>query len=169
MRPGAPGTACIAVGSNIDPFRNVPAGLQRLHRRAPILAASRFHRNPALGADGLPRPGDPDFVNGMVLVRTRLAPVPLRRLLHGIEADCGRERAADRFAPRTLDLDLVVHGGRVVDGDLPLRRHLAACLLELDPGFELMPGTPLRDPGGPAMQPVEMPGLSGLLAAPAAL
>lgn len=149
--------ALIAVGSNVEPMRHVPRGLRRLDRVARIRASSRFYRTPAVGADGLHRIGDPDFVNGMVQVETSLSPLALRRLLHGIEADAGRVRTADRHAPRELDLDIVLHGDRVLDGDLPLRRHLAVCLLELRPGFELAPGTPLRDPGGLPMAVV--PGL----------
>ena len=141
-------------------------GLRRLHRVARIQAASRFYWTPALGADGLHRAGDPDFVNGMVQVETTLAPLALRRLLHAIEADAGRVRSADRHAPRELDLDLVLHGEKVLDGDLPLRRHLAVCLLELRPGFELAPGTPLRDPGGLPMVPVAGLDLPVILGAP---
>ncbi|MFO1532912.1 MAG: 2-amino-4-hydroxy-6-hydroxymethyldihydropteridine diphosphokinase [Thermoplasmatota archaeon] len=161
--PNHAARAFVAVGASIDPIPHIQRGLRRLHASAPIRAASRFYRTPPLGPDGKVRAGDPEFVNGMVQVESRLAAVPLLRLLHRIEAAEGRTRSDDRHAPRTLDLDLVVHGGRVLDGDLPHRRHLAACLLELEPAFEIMPGTPLCDPGGLAMAPVDL-GLDGILA-----
>jgi len=150
--------AYIAVGSNLDPGRHIVSGLRRLHRQAPIVATSRFYRTPPIGPDGTVRRGDPDFINGVVQVETALPPLPLRRWLHQIEAGAGRIRSEDRFAPRTLDLDLLVHGAKILDGDLPHRRYLAVCLLELSPAFELMPGTPLRDPGGLPMEPT--PGFS---------
>jgi 2-amino-4-hydroxy-6-hydroxymethyldihydropteridine diphosphokinase len=152
--------AYVAVGSSLEPLRHVAAGLRRLHRRCAIEAASPFYWSAALGADGRPRRGDPDFLNGMVRVRTRLGPLALRRVLHQVEAEEGRVRGPDRHAPRTLDLDLVVYAGEVVDGDLPLRRHLAVPLLDLEPRFEVVPGTPLRDPGGPplrAADPIPLP------------
>jgi 2-amino-4-hydroxy-6-hydroxymethyldihydropteridine diphosphokinase len=146
--------AFVAVGSNLEPERHIPRGLAALHRLAPVTAASPFYRSAPIGRDGLVRPGEPMFVNGMVAVRTRHPPLALRRILHHVEAGCGRVRTPDRYAPRTLDLDLVAHGGRVMCGDLPFRRFLALPFLDIAPGFEVAPGTPLRDPGGLAMEPV---------------
>lgn len=56
----------------------------------------------------------PDYRNGMVLVRTTLAPAALLAALHAIEAAHGRERIVPR-GPRTLDLDLVWMDGVVHD------------------------------------------------------
>jgi len=163
--PGPASTALVAVGSNLDAERHIRSGLRRLHWRAPIEAVSRFYRTPAIGADGLPRAGDPDFTNGAVRLRTRLKPLALRRVLHLVEAEEGCVRTADRHAPRTLDLDLVPFDGRVLDRDLPIRRHLAVPTLEVAPALELVPGTPLRDPGGLRMEPLPGFALDGILAA----
>ena len=146
--------AHVAVGSNLEPERHIPRALSALRRRVRIEAASPFYRSAPIGQDGLVRPGEPMFVNGMLAVRTSHPPLALRRILHGIEADCGRVRTADRYAPRTLDLDLVAYGGRIMCGDLPFRRFLALPLLDIAPGFEVAPGTPLRDPGGLEMETV---------------
>ena len=59
------------------------------------------------------RPG-PDFVNAVAELRTELAPRELARALQAIEQAHGRERPY-RHAPRTLDLDLLLYGQRVVD------------------------------------------------------
>lgn len=146
--------AHVAVGSNLQPERNIPRGLSALQRRVRIEAASPFYRSPPVGHDGLVRAGEPAFINGMLAVRTGHPPLALRRILHEVEAGCGRVRADDRYAPRTLDLDLVAHGGRIMCGDLPFRRFLALPLLDIAPGFAVAPGTPLRDPGGLEMEPV---------------
>lgn len=146
--------AHVAVGSNVQPERNIPRGLAALQRRMRIEAASPFYRSPPVDHDGLVRAGEPMFINGMLAVRTRHPPLALRRILHEVEADCGRVRTDDRYAPRTIDLDLVAHGGRVMCGDLPFRRFLALPLLDIAPGFEVAPGTPLCDPGGLEMETV---------------
>jgi 2-amino-4-hydroxy-6-hydroxymethyldihydropteridine diphosphokinase len=51
----------------------------------------------------------------MVALRTRMEPTALLRALHAIEASLGRVRAS-RWAPRTIDLDLVRYGERRVSG-----------------------------------------------------
>ncbi len=62
-----------------------------------------------------PDPGDPPFLNGVVIVRTEHDPHALMAALGRIEDAFGRQRGA-RNAPRTLDLDLVAYG-RII-GDL---------------------------------------------------
>lgn len=56
-----------------------------------------------------PDPADPSFVNGVVQVRTELAPGAVMTALARIEDVFGRRRGA-RNAPRTLDLDLIAYG-----------------------------------------------------------
>ena len=62
-----------------------------------------------------PDPGDPPFLNGVVIVRPEHDPHALMAALGRIEDAFGRQRGA-RNAPRTLDLDLVAYG-RII-GDL---------------------------------------------------
>ena len=55
------------------------------------------------------------YLNQMVLLETTLEPAALLARLHGIEAERGRDRRAGvRWGPRTLDLDIVRYGNRVV-------------------------------------------------------
>lgn len=105
-------TACVALGSNLQS----PA--QQLHRAVLAIGAleqcrlgacSRVYRNPALG------PGDqPDYLNAALLLHTRLEPLALLDALQEIEQRQGRQRGV-RWGPRTLDLDLLLYGDRVVD------------------------------------------------------
>ncbi|MGA9762966.1 MAG: 2-amino-4-hydroxy-6-hydroxymethyldihydropteridine diphosphokinase [Gaiellaceae bacterium] len=134
----------IAAGSNIDAERNVSSALELLGRRVRIVAVSRFYRTPALGA-----PGSPDFLNGVVEIESELEPRELKRLvLLEVEDELGRERGAERNAPRTIDLDLVLHGELVCSEDgleLPAaeileRAFVALPLLELEPKL-VLPGT----------------------------
>lgn len=57
----------------------------------------------------------PDFLNAVAEFRTSLAPSAFLHRLHIAERDAGRDRAAEvRWGPRTLDLDIVVWGDRMV-------------------------------------------------------
>ena len=55
----------------------------------------------------------PDYLNGVAIAETTLAPEAVLAALHGLEARFGRVRTAPN-APRTLDLDLIAHGRRVL-------------------------------------------------------
>ncbi len=103
--------AFIAVGSNVLPEDNVPRALARLRTHLSIVAVSTFYRTTAVG-----RPGQPDFVNGVVAIRTARPPREVKfDVLRRIEAELGRVRTADKYAARTIDLDLLLYGTMVVD------------------------------------------------------
>ena len=73
--------------------------------------ASRLYRTPAWG-----RTDQPDFINAVVELRTRLAARVLLDYLLEIETRFGRvRREDDRWGPRTLDLDLLLFGEEVLD------------------------------------------------------
>ncbi|HYF58023.1 MAG TPA: 2-amino-4-hydroxy-6-hydroxymethyldihydropteridine diphosphokinase [Burkholderiaceae bacterium] len=121
-----------AIGSALDALRLLP--------RTRLLARSRLWASPPLDADG------PDYLNAVARLDTGLAADELLAALHAIEARAGRERP-HRNAPRTLDLDLLLHGDATIDGPsltLPHPRIAARAfvlrpLAELDPDL-LVPG-----------------------------
>ena len=76
-----------------------------------LLRASRLYRTPAWGLEQ-----QPDFINGVVALETSLAPRELLDALLRIEREFGRERDHGlRWGPRTLDLDLLLHGDAMVE------------------------------------------------------
>ena len=87
----------VGVGSNIAPEENVTRALRLLDGEIGILGISTFYRTPALN-----RPEEPPYVNGVVEVGDALGPFDLKELLQHIERALGRERAADRYAPRAI-------------------------------------------------------------------
>jgi 2-amino-4-hydroxy-6-hydroxymethyldihydropteridine diphosphokinase len=92
----------VAIGSNIEPERNIAKAAAELQRVFPDARFSSWYRNQAVGFDG------DDFVNGVVGFTTRL---PLRSVveqLHAVEELCGRPRNAPRWAPRAMDLDVLL-------------------------------------------------------------
>jgi 2-amino-4-hydroxy-6-hydroxymethyldihydropteridine diphosphokinase len=78
-----------------------------------LVATSRLYRTPAWGVTD-----QPDFINAVARLDTPLSPRALLEALLAIERDAGRTRLADgsdRWGPRTLDLDLLLYGDRVID------------------------------------------------------
>ena len=102
----------VALGSNLgDRAGHLDAARQALARLPDtrLLAVSGVEETAPLG--GLAQPA---YLNQMALLETALAPRALLGHLHRIEADRGRARR-ERWAPRTLDLDIVRFGDRTVD------------------------------------------------------
>lgn len=130
--------AFISLGSNIEPERYLPQAVGALRQLGQLQAVSAAYQNPAVGATA-----QPDFLNAAVLLDTMLSPQALRRELRRLESRLGRRRTADKFAPRTIDLDLVLYGSKVIeeaglhipDPDLLVRAHLAVLVAELAPDF----------------------------------
>lgn len=121
----------IALGSNIEPAKNLPRGLRGLRQRLSVTAVSRIYETQPIGAEGVPV-----FWNAAVRVATDLPPAEIKwQVLRPLEAGLGRVRTEDRNAPRTLDLDLVLYGDLVLrdaeiglhlpDPDLLTCAHLA--------------------------------------------
>jgi 2-amino-4-hydroxy-6-hydroxymethyldihydropteridine diphosphokinase len=147
---GAGERVFVGVGSNIDAEANVRRALRLLAREVRVRAVSTFFRTPAIGEAGAP-----PFLDGVVEVSTALPPRALKLdVLRRIEAQLGRRRGAERNAPRTIDLDLLLYGDRVErggdlvlpDSDIATRPFLALALLELAPALVLPDsGRALRD------------------------
>lgn len=99
--------AYIGVGSNLQsPARQVEAAIGQLTeiRQTRLVSASSMYRSAPFG--GIEQP---DFVNAVAAVLTRLEPAGLLTALHDIEAASGRERDDTRWGPRVLDLDLLAY------------------------------------------------------------
>jgi len=107
------GPIYIALGANLPNGENTPqdtiaAALDALVAAGvTVVARSSDWSSPAW-----PDPADPPYVNAVAAVDTPLGPRDLLDLLHRVEASFGRARGV-RNAPRTLDLDLIDHRGRV--------------------------------------------------------
>ncbi len=105
--------AFIALGSNMKPQPNVQAALQLLLQRLTVTGISTFCQTLPIGA-----PGQPPFVNGMCQIRTDLTPWQLSvQVLRPIESQLGRIRTTDKFAPRPMDLDLILYNDLILDND----------------------------------------------------
>jgi 2-amino-4-hydroxy-6-hydroxymethyldihydropteridine diphosphokinase len=99
----------VAAGSNVEPERHLALAAAELERAFGAVRFSPWYRNKAAGFEGA------DFINFVVGFETALAVREVLARLHAIEAKCGRPRSAPRWAPRSMDLDILLYGDRVCD------------------------------------------------------
>lgn len=135
----------IGLGSNLDKPR------QQLHSALEALASlphSRLVGHSALYASDPLGPADqPRYVNAVAALDTELQPWSLLDALQRIEQEQGRVRKAERWGPRTLDLDILLFGERQID-DARLtvpHYHMHARPFVLYPLAELAPELQLPD------------------------
>lgn len=108
-------TALIGLGGNLGEVRErLEAAIERLHAvpGLAVAARSRYYRTAPWGIVD-----QPDFINAAIAVSTTLAPLPLLEVLLATERAFGRVREGERWGPRTLDLDLLAYGDRVIDDE----------------------------------------------------
>ena len=142
--------AFIGVGSNIEPERNITDALARLSKRVDIKGISTFYKTtPILGKD------QDDYFNGVWQISTSMPPEKLKfDVLRKIEQELHRNRESDKYASRTIDLDILLFGDLIIqednltipDPDIYKRSFIAFPLSELNPDL-IMPDTkkPLVD------------------------
>ena len=133
----------VGIGSNIEPAENVRAAIRSLAQQTRLVGISMVYCTNALD-----RPEQPPYYNCVVEIETEAPPAEIKYgLLRAIESNLGRKRTADKYAPRTIDLDLIVYGDLVMDAEgikLPdpeilERPFLAIPLFELAPDM-VLPG-----------------------------
>lgn len=133
--------AFIGIGSNIDPAKNVRAAIRSLGRQMRLVGVSMVYCT-----DALDRPQQPPYFNCVAEIETDATPKELKHgILRPIEEELGRKRTQDKYAPRTIDLDLIVYddlamdagGIRLPDPDILERPFLAIPLFELAPDLVL--------------------------------
>ena len=137
----------LAVGSNLGDRLGTLQGCVQAIGGLPdtdVLAISPVYETAPVGG-----PAQPDYLNAVLIASTGLRPRDLLTAAQGIEADFGRIRlaGAERFGPRTLDIDIISYGAQI-SGDPVLilphpRAHERAFVLapwhDIDPGA-LLPG-----------------------------
>ncbi|NPT86865.1 2-amino-4-hydroxy-6-hydroxymethyldihydropteridine diphosphokinase [Escherichia coli] len=143
--------AYIAIGSNLaSPLEQVNAALKALGDipESRILVVSSFYRTPPLGPQD-----QPDYLNAAVALKTTLAPEELLNHTQRIELQQGRVRKAERWGPRTLDLDIMLFGNEVINTerltvphyDMKNRGFMLWPLFEIAPELVFPDGTILEN------------------------
>ena len=127
----------VAAGSNVEPLVNLRLALRELKRHYPAMRISAAYRNKAVGFEG------DDFVNLVVGFETDDHVQQVIAHLHEAEVVCGRPRDAPKWAPRTMDLDLLIFGDmqclepglKLPRPDLLKRPYMLRPMTELAPNF----------------------------------
>lgn len=105
----------ISIGSNIDPARHIRAGIATLQQHYGPLSLSTVYESEPVGLNG------DNFYNLVAAFDTEEDVSAVAQCLRAIEETHGRERErggkADRFAPRTLDIDLLLYDHLVIEAD----------------------------------------------------
>ena len=127
----------VAAGSNVEPAAHLRRALDVLARQYPDLRCSRAYRNAAVGFEG------EDFVNLVVGFETGEDVRDVIECLRQAEAACGRARSAPKWAPRSMDLDILLYGPMTCDepGLVLPRPDLVRRAYMLGPAAEVAPGT----------------------------
>ena len=132
----------IGLGSNLqEPLKQIQQAFRSL---AMLPGSCLVGRSRTYISDPVGPPDQPRFVNAAAALDTRLGPDKLLAALQGIEQRQGRVRS-EHWGPRTLDLDLLVYGDRVIDGphlqvphpQLHRRAFVLVPLCDLDPTLEI--------------------------------
>ena len=97
----------VAAGSNVEPERNLAKAAAALAQEFPDIEISPWYRNKAIGFDG------DDFINFVVGFTTDLPVHDVVAKLREVEALCGRPPGAPKWAPRSMDLDILLYGDLV--------------------------------------------------------
>ncbi|WP_111641064.1 2-amino-4-hydroxy-6-hydroxymethyldihydropteridine diphosphokinase [Marinimicrobium alkaliphilum] len=111
MTDAAPITAYIGLGSNLDnPHTQITRAFDALAvlPDSKLVARSPLYRSRAVG------PPQPDYINAVAALHTRLPALALLDALQGIEQAHRRVRK-QHWGPRTLDLDLLLYGEHTLD------------------------------------------------------
>lgn len=132
----------VALGSNIEKELNLPRAIEKL-RLSPSIsleAVSSIYETAPIDRNG-ELTEQPTFYNAAALLKTALPAVELHNALRSIESDLGRVRSSDKFAARTIDIDIVFYGqesievaGNILpDIDITYSSHLAIPLADIAP------------------------------------
>src|SRR5262249_26303097 len=125
----------VAIGSNVNAEENIAKAASELKRLFPDVRFSSWYRNAAVGFQG------DDFINGVAGFATALALCAVIEHLHAVEELCGRPRNAPRWAPRAMDIDVLLYDNVVCSEpaltlprpDLLKRPYMLGPLAELAP------------------------------------
>lgn len=122
--------AYLSLGSNIQPEINLVKAIQLLQQHGRVEKISNAWESESVGAEG------PNYLNACVLCITPLIQAELKQqVLLPIEEQLGRRRSENRFAPRPMDIDIVIFDGKSCDDKYWDQAFVVIPLAEIYPDF----------------------------------
>ena len=108
-------TTYIGLGSNLqNPAQQINQAISEISfcKEITLQKVSSLYRSPPMG------PVDqPDYINAVAEIATTLGPLELLSVLQNIEHEHGRTRDAEKWGARTLDLDILLYGDKIINSD----------------------------------------------------
>ncbi len=123
--------AYLNLGSNIEPESNLPKATRLLAQQGWVGKVSSVWETKPVGGGG------GNYLNACLEYETSLSQTALKEtVLRPIETQLGRKRSADKFAPRTIDIDILVFDGEIVGERWLTQAFVVVPLAEILPEFK---------------------------------
>jgi len=118
----------VSLGSNIEPQKNICLAIQAIQKICKVTRISSAWETRSEGTKG------PNFLNAALILETSYQLGELKRtVLKPIENQLARVRTEDKNAPRTIDLDIIIFNGNVIDSYAWERVFVAVPIAEILP------------------------------------
>ncbi len=128
IRPQLNRNVILLIGSNINPLINIEKATTEVSKLFPISGKSSLWETEAIGTTGA------NFFNIAISVSTSLSTHDIKFLfIRDIEKRLGRLRTDDKYAPRTIDIDIILDGATVIEPNLWNLAYIAVPVAELYP------------------------------------
>jgi 2-amino-4-hydroxy-6-hydroxymethyldihydropteridine diphosphokinase len=122
--------AYLSLGSNIEPEVNLPRAVQTLSQYGEILKISNVWESEPVGTTG------DNYLNVCLLFKSKYDKEMLKEdVIQTVEYLLGRRRTEDKFAPRTMDIDLVIFDDEPIGTDWPTLAYIVLPLSEIFPDY----------------------------------
>ncbi len=125
--------AYLGVGSNLEPQLHCQRAIHALSQIGGTLRLSNAYHSQAVGFEG------PSFINLVVEISTELSLTELADKCRDIENQLGRQRSAQKFQSRTIDIDILLFNQQVSQSPQLPRDDITKFAFVLKPLFELAP------------------------------
>jgi len=123
--------AYLSLGSNIQPETNLVRAIELLRDHGRLEKISNAWESKSVGAEG------PNYLNACVLLMSPLGQKELKEeILLPIEKELGRQRSANKFAPRTIDIDIVIFDGKSCNDKYWEQAFVVVPLSEIHPEYQ---------------------------------
>lgn len=123
--------AYLSLGSNIQPEVHLVRAIELLQKLGSIEEISSAWESESVGAEG------PNYLNACILLMTSLPKRELKeQALLPIELALERKRSANKFAPRTIDIDIVIFDGKSCDDKYWEQAFVVVPLAEIHPNYQ---------------------------------
>jgi len=123
--------AYLSLGSNIEPPINLSRAIELLNEHGEIIKSSSIWETEPVGGSG------PNYWNMCILFKCAAGEQELKeKIVSRIESQLGRNRSDDKFAPRTIDIDIILFDGESIHTDVWDLAYVVVPLAEIQPDFQ---------------------------------